>query len=112
VARWDRAEAIVRRLASIFQPSAPELLEAHIIYIRALIDALSSGRRDVSLKRIQQWFEVEVRGNGVQPNSTMLALMCRAGFNGLEGKTRDRTVRRYLNLAEQSNVLDATMASG
>src|SRR5215469_10719577 len=29
VARWDRAEAIVRRLANIFHPSAPELLEAH-----------------------------------------------------------------------------------
>lgn len=112
VARWDRAEAIVRRLADIYNPSAPELLEAHIIYVRALIDALSNGRRDVSLKRIQQWFEVEVRGNGVQPNPTMLALMCRASFNGLQGKTRDRTVRRYLNLAEQANILDATMVSG
>lgn len=112
VSRWDRAAAIVRRLADMFNPTAPELLEAHTVYLRALIDALCHDRRDVSLKKIQQWFEVEIRRNGIQPSSTILALMCRASLNSLDGKPRSRTVRRYLHLAEEAGLLDATMSSG
>ena len=112
VSRWDRAAAIVRRLGDMFNLTAPELLEAHTIYLQALIDALCRGRPDVSLKKIQQWFEVEIRRSGIQPNSTLFALMCRASLNSLDGKTRSRTVRRYLHLAEEAGLLDATMVSG
>ena len=112
VSRWDRAAAIVRRLGDMFNLTAPELLEAHTIYLRALIDALCKGRPDVSLKKVQQWFEVEIRRSGIQPSSTIFALLCRASLNSLDGKTRSRTVRRYLHLAEEAGLLDATMVSG
>lgn len=111
VSRWDRAAAIVRRLADMFNPTAPELLEAHTIYLRALIDALCLDRHDVSLKKIQQWFEVEIRRNGIQPSSSIFALMCRASLNSLDGKPRSRTVRRYLHLAEDADVLHDTISS-
>ena len=112
VGRYERAEAIIRRLQMLYVSTAPELTEAHTIYIRALVDALSIGRQNVNLKRIQQWFEVEIRRAGVPINPNILALMCRASFMGLDGAPRVRTIRRYLHAAEQVGVLDATMASG
>lgn len=112
VSRWDRAAAIVRRLADMFHPNAPELLEAHVVYLQALVYALCRGSHDVSLKKIQKWFEVEIRRNGIQPSPAIFALMCRASLNSLDGKPRSRTVRRYLHLAEEVGLLHDTISSG
>jgi DNA-directed RNA polymerase len=117
IGRYDRAEAILRRLAHLFSSTAPELLEAHNLYLRSLLDSLVLGRKEASLKRIQRWFEVEMRNEGgadptVQPNANTYALMCRSAMLTLDVAPRDRTVRRYLDLAEQDGLLGETMASG
>jgi DNA-directed RNA polymerase len=95
------------------------------MYLRSLLDSMVLGRKEASLKRIQRWFEVDMRGHGdrptltpnsddsnVQPNADTYALMCRAAMLTLADDARDRTVRRYLWLAEKNNLLVETMASG
>jgi DNA-directed RNA polymerase len=112
IGRLDRAEAIIRRLTYLFTPEAPELVEAHNLYLRSLVDSLLLGRKQVSLKRIQRWFEVEMTAQSVQPNGDTYALMCRAAMLSLSDYPRDRTVRRYLRMAEDAGLLNATMSSG
>ncbi|KAF2428308.1 DNA/RNA polymerase [Tothia fuscella] len=112
IGRLERAEAIVRRLGHLFTSDAPELINAHNMYIRNLVDSLLLGRSDVSLKKIQRWFEVDMRGKGVQADGDTYALMCRAAMISLSGYARDRTVRRYLNIAEEAGFLEETLASG
>jgi DNA-directed RNA polymerase len=112
VGRFSRAESIIRRLAQLFNPIASELRVAHNLYLRSLLDSLMLGREHVSLKKIQQWFEVEVRNEGVSPDSTTFAIMCRAAMVTLSGNTRDRTVRRYLHMAEEAGLLEDTLSSG
>jgi DNA-directed RNA polymerase len=125
IGRYDRAEAILRRLGHLFTSDAPDLIQAHNTYLRSLMDSMVLGRKEASLKRIQRWFEVDMRGQGdrsnlqlvanvanVQSNADTYALMCRAAMLTLSEDARDRTVRRYLWLAEKSGLLGETMASG
>ena len=101
VGRIDRATAVLRRLAEIYHASAPELVEAHNHYLAELVIMVSRPNPDkqVSLRGIQHWFEVELRGKGIKPNARTFSLLFRASFALLEGSKLDRALRRYIYLA-------------
>ena len=104
VGRIDRATAVLRRLAEIYHASAPELVEAHNQYLAELVNMVSRPNPDkqVSLRSIQQWFEVELRGKGIRPNARTFGLLFRASFALLEGSRLDRALRRYMDLASKA----------
>lgn len=112
VGRWVRAASFIKKMGTMFTPNAPDLLEAHKIYLGALVDALSLGQSDVNAGMVQRWFEVEIRQAGTHVDADIMALMCRFCFTALENPTRDRTLRRYLQIAEEAGFLDETLASG
>lgn len=112
VGRFERAEAIIRRMAQLYVPSAAELLLAHNLYLRSLLDSLMLGRGNISSRKIQQWFEVEMRQAGVSPDATTYAIICRTAMVTLSGGPRDRTIRRHLHHAEVAGLLNETMSSG
>lgn len=99
VDRFERAAAIVRRLASIYSPEAPELLSAHNQYLAALATYLLSNRSESHLKSMQTFFEVDMKANGVKPDSTTYALLLKASIRMLQGSELERTIRRYMDLA-------------
>ncbi|KXL50910.1 hypothetical protein M433DRAFT_61006 [Acidomyces richmondensis BFW] len=105
IGRLNRAEAIIQRLADQSPPTSPELLHAHTAYLTENLRLLSSEPRGSeqgkqTLKKAQRWFEVEVRKNGIQPDAKLLVVMIRVAIRGLEGKSRDRAIRRYADLAK------------
>ncbi|KAF2672416.1 DNA/RNA polymerase [Microthyrium microscopicum] len=112
VGRFDRAEAIFRRLAkqSIF--NVAEVLEANNTYVRSMVHGLFRGQDGVALRKLQMWFEVDMRQLGISPDATTLALMCRSAFLLASEKSRDRTLRRYLCIAEEAGILHETIESG
>lgn len=112
VGRFERAESIIRRMAQLYVPTASELLLAHNLYLRSLLDSLMLGRGNYSPRKIQQWFEVEMRQAGVNPDATTYAILCRLAMVTLSGGPRDRTVRRHLHHAEVAGLLNETMSSG
>ena len=104
VGRIDRATAVLRRLAEIYHASAPELVEAHNQYLSELVNMVNRPNPDkqISLRSIQHWFEVELRGKGIRPNARTFGLLFRASFALLEGSRLDRALRRYMDLASKA----------
>ncbi|KIV99594.1 uncharacterized protein PV09_08770 [Verruconis gallopava] len=113
VGRFDRAAAIVRRLADLFNPTTPELIEAHNVYLRGLTHALAVGRAEPAwvMKKLRFWFEVEMRGKGVVVNGTTYAIICKAAMLALPRDVMIRTIRRYLHFADQDGVLEDVIES-
>ncbi|KAF2459240.1 hypothetical protein BDY21DRAFT_340221 [Lineolata rhizophorae] len=115
VGRLQRAAALVRRLGDYYNSHAPELLDAHNSYLEACVEALPKKHADASWSSIQRWFEVEMRGKGVQPDGKTLSLMIKGVFAVQEeGSRRDRAIRRYLHLANEAgnHIYEEMMASG
>ncbi|KAK4544467.1 hypothetical protein LTR36_004358 [Oleoguttula mirabilis] len=105
VGRFNRAEAIIQRLAEASPPTSPEVLHAHTAYLAEHLRMLASHGKDSeqaqeTMKAMQRWFEVEVRNKGVQPDARILVIMIRAAIRSLDGKQRDRSIRRYADGAE------------
>ena len=109
VGRLERAAATMRRLNSIFKPDAAELVKIHNDYIRILVNQLIQSKDQNLLKQIQRWFEVDMRGKGVPPDDTTYALMIRAAFQEANELKIDRTIRRYIGLADEAGFRDRAM---
>lgn len=103
VGRFSRAKAIVRRLQEAYRKDGPELLALYQQCIKAVADAASKRQWDVTMRDVQRWFEVEVRGQGIKPDVKMYATMLRACMTCLDGPARERAVRRYLHFAQQDH---------
>ncbi|KAF1985028.1 DNA/RNA polymerase [Aulographum hederae CBS 113979] len=109
VGRYDRGASLLLRLGDIYSPDAEELLEGHNLYLRGMINGLSSGK--VDLKKIQYWFEVRMVQEGVEPDATSFVHMYRASFRALGGKKQERALRRYLHMAEERGLLIPSLYS-
>jgi DNA-directed RNA polymerase len=97
--RFERAASVLRRFSQGVQHRGPELLDAHVRYLGKLVDYAVRKRSETHLRSAQQWFEVEIKGRGVEPNATIYALMLKASLNFLQGPKLARTVRRYMDMA-------------
>jgi DNA-directed RNA polymerase len=53
---------------------------------------------------LQKWFEVDMPAGGVTPDAITFAIMIRMALRMLHGSKRDRTVRRYWELAQNAEV--------
>ena len=99
----------MRRLNSIYKPDAQELTQLHNKYIRALISRVINTKDQALLKQAQRWFEVDMRGKGVRPDEVTYALMIRAAFQEANELKVDRTIRRYIDLADRAGFRDQAM---
>lgn len=109
VGRLERAAALVRRLNEIYKPDAPGLVSAHNDYVSELSHRIVQSKDQELLQHLQRWFEVDLVGAGVQPDEAIYAMMVRASLQRTDGK-KNRTVRRYLNLAKEAGVGEETKA--
>ncbi len=103
VGRLERASALVRRLGQVYASDSKALLEAHNQYLRGAVTQIIRDRDEGALKAAQKWFEVEIRGRGVEPDATTYALLIKASLQTLQGPKAERTVRRYIDLASRSD---------
>ena len=111
VNRLDMAEAALRRLNVIYKPDAPELAQLHNEYIEKTTTRLVTDRTPGLLRRIQKWFEVNMRGEHTLFNGKTIAYMIRASFQEPNQLKIGRTIRRYIGLADEAGIRDEAMAA-
>lgn len=113
VGRFERAGNLIKRIEEVFHPSAPEVIQAHNMYLRALVEDLEDMDEpcDKDLRGIQKWFERDLK-QSVPPNADTFALMCRAALALRSGPRTDRSLRRYLSMARAANLFEDTLTSG
>lgn len=101
VHRFERAQALLTRLAMFFPPGAGDVQDACNEYIGELVDAIASYQKRENLAPLQKFFEFGMRQLEISPDQATYALMIRAALSALDGPKRDRTIRRYWHLAKE-----------
>ncbi|KAI4206735.1 MAG: hypothetical protein LQ346_000924 [Caloplaca aetnensis] len=109
VGRFERAAALMQRLNVLYKTDSPELLAIHNDYIRESASKIASTRDQQLLRNLQKWFEVELRGRGIVPNATTCAFMILAVLQDISIGKSNRSIRRYLHLADQGGFRDHLM---
>ena len=110
VNRLRRAANLMRKLKSMFERGAPELLTVHNEYLRELLHKCIRTGNEQLLNGIFAWFEVDLRGAGVTPDATTYALMLHATLQLSNSKKFDRTVQRFVLLADEAGARDRSLA--
>lgn len=102
VGRMDRAASLIRFMTRSLYPEAPELQDVHLKYITVLADALMREPSNDKLVGLQKWIELDMRSFGVPIGHRILILLMKSTFLTLEGSKLDRTLRRYMGWAGDS----------
>ncbi|KAJ4368041.1 DNA-directed RNA polymerase [Neocucurbitaria cava] len=113
VGRTDRAAVILERLADVYQPSAPEVVDAHNVYLQTLFELAQQDPKDDSLARIEQWYDVHMARKGIESNTQTFVTLIRAAMNFLDEDAQEDAVRRFMAMAEEHGpeVIDEINAS-
>lgn len=104
VGRFDRAAALLNRLRFFYAVGSPEYLALHNIYLKDMVSHMIITRQYQMALPLQKWFEVDMPAGGVRPDATTYAVMIRMALRMLHGSKRDRSVRRYWELAKRADL--------
>ena len=107
VGRLERAAVLVRRLNQIYRPDAAGLLAAHNEYVGELTHRIEKSQDQLLLQHLQRWFQVDLRDVGVEPDGITYFMMIRASLQASDAR-KDRTIRRYVNLAKEAGKIEET----
>lgn len=110
VGRHERAAVMLRRLSRLYEKQDPGLLRAHNDYLHSMVAKVITTKDQTTLKRLQKWFEVNLKGGGVVPDATTYALMIKAAFQEANALRTDRTIRRYVDLARKDGLHNQTIS--
>ncbi|KAH6614314.1 hypothetical protein C7974DRAFT_404874 [Boeremia exigua] len=101
VGRTDRAALILRRLSMLYTPSAPELTDAHNIFLQTLFELALDEPGPVAMKGVEDWFRKNMVAKFIELNAQTFVILLRAAINLLSGKNQERAVQRYLDMANE-----------
>lgn len=101
VGRVDRAAIIIDRLTSIYHPSAPEIVDAHNIYLQALFELGQQDPKDDSMSAIEKWYNTKMVRKGIEPNAQTFVTLVRAAMNFLEEDVQEQEIQRYMAMAHE-----------
>jgi DNA-directed RNA polymerase len=102
VGRIDRATMILKRLVSLYMPSAPEMVDAHNIFLQTLFELAQQDPQSDSMHQIEQWFANNMLRIGIQPDAHTFVTLLRAALNFTEGAAQEAALRHYLDMANES----------
>ncbi|KAF2871359.1 DNA-directed RNA polymerase mitochondrial precursor [Massariosphaeria phaeospora] len=101
VGRIDRATAIIQRLTAIYNPWAPEVIDAHNVFLQTMFDLAKQDPSPDSMSSIEDWYNKHMVRQAIEPNAQTIVTLLRAAMNFIEGGERDDAIRRYLTLAHE-----------
>lgn len=110
VGQFDRAATLVTRLATHFPVGSPEYLAIHNRYLDEMVNHMIVTRQHSMVLPMQRWFELDMPNGGVKPDARTYAIMIRMALRLLHGSKRDRSVRRYWELAKRDGVEEDVLA--
>jgi len=103
VQRWDRAFAILGQLNIIYQTKHAQLLRCYNRVLREMSLDLIYNRNMRNADKINNWVEVQMKKAGLEPDAETFAWKIKIALATMEGSKRDRTVRRYWEMAKSAN---------
>ncbi|KAI9683599.1 MAG: DNA-directed RNA polymerase [Trizodia sp. TS-e1964] len=108
--RIERAADFARRLIELYldDPAAQQSICAE--YIQAHVAMALESQKEESVKMLQRWFELEMRRRKIPVNAAIYALLTKASLRVLQGPKMERTVRRYIHMADNSELLVETLS--
>ena len=110
VGRFDRAAALINRLGTFYAVDSPEYRALHNRYLKEMVSHMIITRQHDMVPPLQKWFEVDMPAGGVKPDATTYAAMIRMALRLLHGSKRDRSVRRYWELAKRADLHEELLA--
>lgn len=110
VGQFDRAATLLTRLRSLHSVDSPEFVSMHNRYLKEMISHMIITRQTEMVTPMQKWFEVDMPSIGVKPDAFTYAAMIRMALRMLHGSKRDRTVRRYWELAKNDDLHEDLLA--
>ncbi|KAJ5106781.1 hypothetical protein N7456_003456 [Penicillium angulare] len=110
VGRFDRAATLLTRLRSVYTADSVEFTHLHNRYLKEMISHMIVYRQSEMVHPVQRWFERDMSALGVKPDPITYASMIRMALRMLHGSKRDRTVRRYWELAKKEDLHEDLLA--
>ncbi|KAL1656018.1 DNA-directed RNA polymerase [Didymella pomorum] len=101
VGRTDRAAMILKRLAMIYTPAAPEMTDAHNIFLQTLLELAQEDPKPDSMLSIEEWYNKNMVAKSMEPNAATFVTLLRAACTFLEGEKQEDAIREYLDMANQ-----------
>lgn len=102
--RWDRAMAVLNQLRVVFQNDHSQLQRLYNKVLEAMVFDHIWNRTTDNLSKINTWVEAVLGKADIKPDAQTFALKIKAAMATLQGPKRDRTVRRYWDMAKEHNV--------
>lgn len=101
---WHRAEAALHQLRTLFRLD-PESLRLQFNRMLAhRVDDFVESPTPEGEQRITQWIEKDMKQAGLHPDAYTFALVIKATLSSSTPSKRDRTVRRYWDMARRYNL--------
>ncbi|KAJ5356641.1 DNA-directed RNA polymerase phage-type [Penicillium concentricum] len=101
---FERASGLIVRLGHYHPPGSDEYLVMHNRFMKQMVAHMILNRQQDMVLPLQKWFEVDMPAGGVTPDASTFAIMIRMALRMLHGSKRDRTVRRYWELAQNAGL--------
>jgi DNA-directed RNA polymerase len=113
VGRVDRAAVIINRLMSLYRPDAPEVIDAHNVYLQTLLDLGQMDAKASAMENIQTWYDTKMLRQGIQPNAQTFVTLIRSAMSFLDQGTAEEAVQAYIATARDKgeHVVDTINAS-
>jgi DNA-directed RNA polymerase len=102
VGRLDRAAIIIDRLATVYNPDAPELIDAHNVYLQTLLQVGQMDPNAKEMAKVRSWHKDKMLAKGVPANAQTFVLLIRSAMNFLKQGANEAAVREYIAMARKS----------
>ena len=98
--KWHRAFANLRQLGVLYHGDQERIRYHYNRTLAHMVDDLIESRSSENEDKITQWIERDMKRAGLEPNAYTLALVIKAALSSPGRSKRERTVRRYWDMAK------------
>lgn len=111
VGQFEQAASIISRVKVYYAEDPRGYLDLNNRYLEAMVSNMIVTRQHQLIWPLQRWLEVDMHIGNVKPDANTYAIMVKMALRMLYGSKRDRTVRRYWELAKAENMEGEVLAS-
>ncbi|CAI6342101.1 unnamed protein product [Periconia digitata] len=97
----DRATAILDRLVKMCNPSSPEVVEAHNMFLQHLLEKAEQNPTPDAMREMEEWYDQRMVRNAIEPSPDTLVILLRGALNFLDGYALQAALAKYFMVAEE-----------
>ncbi|RAL14983.1 DNA-directed RNA polymerase [Aspergillus homomorphus CBS 101889] len=109
--QYERSASLLNRLKGCYPSGSSEYLTLCNRHLNAVVTHMSVTRQHELVSACQRFFEGELEANDVKPDGTTYAIMIRMCLRMFHDSKRDRTVRRYWEMAKRESLEEEVLSA-